>query len=283
VTTQTPPPVEVPTPVEVRDAWDAIADGFDRYTTPRTLAFGEHVLSRLPLRPGARVLDVGCGSGGLAIPAARMGAEVVAVDIAPTMIERLTARARAEGLSTLRARVGDGTALDLEDDSFDIAVSLNGVSLFPDLSGGLAELLRVTRAGGTVAIITFGPLPQVEFIAFFLGALRATVPDAVPTAAGPLPPFRLADPSVFERTLRTAGLRDVSVATVPWETSFASVDDLLDVVMTSNPIAGRLTGGLSDEQFDQVRQVLDGMLRERSGGLAGAVLRAQMRVGRGIV
>jgi ubiquinone/menaquinone biosynthesis C-methylase UbiE len=275
--------MQTPTPLQVRDAWDAIAAGFDQHVTALTIAFGENVLSRLPLRPGVRVLDVGCGSGGLSIPAASMGAAVIAVDIAPTMIERLTARAHAEGLSTLRARVGDGTALDLEDDSFDIAVSLNGVSLFPDLAGGLAEMVRVTRPGGEVAIMTFGPLPEVEFISYFLGALRATAPEAVPASAEPMLPFRLADASVFETALRTAGLRDVSVETVPWETPFESVDDLLDVVMASNPIAGQLTGGLSDEGFGQLRQVLDGMLRERSGGQAGAVLRAQMRIGRGTV
>jgi SAM-dependent methyltransferase len=274
---------QAPTTRQIGGAWDALADGFDRHVTPETMAFGERVLSRLPLRPGVRVLDVGCGSGGLSIPAARMGAEVVAIDIAPAMIDRLTARAWAEGLANLEARVGDGTALDLADDSFDLAVSLNGVSLFPDLAAGLAELIRVTVSGGEVAVITFGPLPEVEFISFFLGALRTVDPAETPTPSAPMPPFRLADTSVFDRTLRAAGLRDVSVETMPWETTFASVDGLLDVVMASNPIARQLTGGLSDEQFGQLRQVLDGMLRERCGGPAGAVLRSRMHVGRGTV
>jgi hypothetical protein len=141
----------------------------------------------------------------------------------------------------------------------------------------------VTRSGGEVAIITFGPLPEVEFIAFFLAALRTTAPAVVPASAAPMPPFRLADASVFDRTLRAAGLRDVSVEPVPWEMTFDSADDLLDVVMTSNPIAGQLAGGLTDAQSGQLRQVLDGMLREHSGGQAGTTLRAQMLIGRGTV
>lgn len=268
---------------QVRDAWDAVADRFDRHTTPHTLVLGEQVMSRFALGPGVRVLDVAAGSGALSIPAARTGAAVVAVDLAPTMVERLEQRARGEGLATLVARVGDGTALDLEDDSVDLTVSMNGISLFGDLPGGLREAIRVTRSGGEVAVVTFGPLPQVEFISFFLGALRAAAPGAVPRPDGPLPPFRLADPTVFASTLEEAGLRDVSIEPVTWETTFGSVDELLDMVMSGNPLAGQLAGGLSGDQRDQVRHVLDGMLRERSGGQAGATLDARLHVGRGTV
>jgi SAM-dependent methyltransferase len=272
-----------PTTIQIRDAWDAVADGFDRHVTPHTLALGEHIVSRLDVRPGLRFLDVGAGSGALSIPAARAGAEVVAIDLAPTMVERLAARARIEGLTTLRAEVGDGTSLDLESDAFDVAVSLNGVSLFPDLTGGLEEMVRVTRPGGQVAVGTFGPIPEVEFVAFFLGALRTVAPGQLPPSDEPLPPFRLADPETFRQVLEGVGLEKATVDVVTWETTFASVDHFLDVVMASNPIAGQLTARLATEQRDQVRQVLDGMLRERSGGQTGAVLRSQVNIGRGIV
>ncbi|MPZ87755.1 MAG: methyltransferase domain-containing protein [Nitriliruptorales bacterium] len=275
---------QAPTPSQVRDAWDAIADGFDRYATPQTMAFGEQVLSRLELGPGVRVLDVAAGTGGLSIPAARTGADVVAVDISPAMIEHLAARGRTEGLTGLEARVGDGEALDFDDATFDVAVSMNGVSLFPDIPGGLRELVRVTRPGGQVLVVTFGPMHKAEFIAFFLGAMQATVPGSVPPPTGPpMPPFRLADPTTLRRTLQEASLRDVRVETTTWETGFDSVDHLLDTVLTSNPIAGQLTAGLTHEQFGQVRQVLDGMLRERSGGDPGAVLSCEMRIGQGTV
>ncbi|MGI8876038.1 MAG: class I SAM-dependent methyltransferase [Egibacteraceae bacterium] len=274
---------QTPSITQVRDAWDAIADACDRHATPQTMAFGEQVLSRLELGRGVRVLDVAAGSGGLSIPAARTGADVVAVDIAPGMIDRLADRARAEGLTTLEARVGDGAALDFDDDTFDVAVSMNGVSLFPDLSRGLRELVRVIRPGGRVLIVAFGPVQHVEFVAFFLGALRATVPASLPPSNEPMPPFRLADPATFHRTLQEAGLRDVSVETATWEMEANSVDHLLDGVLSSNPIATQLTAGLTDEQFAQMRDVLDGMLRERSGGQPGAVLHAEMRIGHATV
>lgn len=274
---------QIPNPDQVRDAWDAVAEGFDQHMTPQALTIGEHLVSLLDIRPGLRVLDVGAGSGGLSIPAARTGADVVAVDIAPTMVERLAARAAAEGLTTLRAEVGDGTSLDLDDDSFDVASSVNGVSLFPDLVGGLDEMVRVTRESGQVVVATFGPIPKVEFVGFLLGALRAVAPDRLPPPDQPLPPFRLADPETLRQTLEGVGLDDVAVEFLTWETTFGSVDHFLAAVMSSNPIAGQLMARLTDEQSDQVVQVLDGMMRERSGGQAGAVLHSTINIGRGTV
>lgn len=270
-------------PAQAREAWDAIADGFDRCATPHTMAFGAKALSRVELRPGVRVLDVASGSGGLSIPAARTGADVLALDISPAMIERLRARAREEALTTLHADVRDCQTLAFGDGVFDVAVSMNGVSLFPDILGGLREMVRVTRPGGQVLVVVFGPLSRAEFIALPLVAMQAIVPGCVPRPGGPpMPPFRLSDPATLQRTLEDAGSSSVHVDTVPWTVTVDSVDDLLDLLLASNPIARQLTAGLTDEQFRRVRQLLDGMLRERSAGApGGAVLTSEMHVGQG--
>jgi ubiquinone/menaquinone biosynthesis C-methylase UbiE len=275
---------QVPNIEQIRGAWNSIAGGFDEFVTPKTLVLGEEVMRRLELRPGMRLLDVAAGSGGLSIPAARVGAEVVATDLAPAMIERLTARAHAEGLSTLRGRAMDGHALELDDDAFDVAVSLNGVSLFPDMARGLAELVRVTRPGGRVVIVAFGPINTIEFITFFTSAVQAAVPGAIPLPTDPPPlPFQAADPDVLRERLATAGLRDVRVDTITWETEFDSVQHLWRVFTASNPIGAQMVAGLSDEQRVEVTQVLEGMLRERSAGAPGAVLRAEVNIGIGTV
>lgn len=273
----------IPAAEQVRDVWDPLAARFDQFTTAEwSMPFGEQALRRVDLRAGTRFLDVACGSGALAIPAARRGADVVAVDIAPAMIERLAARARAEGLSNVEGRVMNGEALELPDDTFDVSASQNGVTLLPDLTGGLREMVRVTRPGGRVLIVTFGAPHKAEFLGFLLGALRASVPGFTPPPLDPLPPpFRLADPSRFGQELVSAGLTDIRVETVTWDMTFTSAGHFWDVVTSGKPIAVQLTAHLTVEQRADVRHVLDGMLRERSGGRPEAALCTEMNIGIG--
>jgi ubiquinone/menaquinone biosynthesis C-methylase UbiE len=276
-TTQT-----APTPEQIRAGWDRVAPGFDEHVTPPNIALGDELLRRHGVTAGTRVLDVAAGSGALAIPAARLGAQVVATDISPAMIERLATRARAEGLTNVEARVMDGHALDLADDTFDLAASQHGVSLFPDMARGLREMARVTRSGGRVLVVAFGPPPQAEFLTFFLAALRATVPGftGLPTDPPPLP-FQVADPDRFRAKLTGAGLTDVTVKPDVWDVPVRSAAHLWDVVISSNPIGAALVANLDDEQTAEARRVLDRMLRERSGGAPETVLHNAVNVGIG--
>lgn len=275
--------MQTPTTEQIRGAWDALAPRFDQFTTTEwTLPFGEQLIRRVDLRPGDRFLDVACGSGALAIPAARLGADVVAADIAPEMIERLRARTSAETLSSIEGKVMNGEALELPDDTFDVSASLNGVSLFPNVKGGLKEIVRVTRPGGKVMIATFGAPQKAEFLTLLMGALKAAVPGFTPLSMDPPPlPFQLADPGQFHQELAGAGLTDVQVESVTWEMAHASADRFWDVVTSGHPIVVQLTRDLTNEQRTEVKQVLDGMFRERSGGAPNALIHTEMNIGIG--
>jgi ubiquinone/menaquinone biosynthesis C-methylase UbiE len=264
---------------QTRNSWNNIAANYDAFVTPKNIVLAEDALRLAGLRPGMRFLDVAAGSGALSIPAARLGAQVLSVDFAPVMIERLNARAREEGLSGLEAYVMDGHALDLEDGTFDISGSQNGVSLFPDLPQGLREMVRVTKPGGRVLIVAFGSLRKAEFLGFFLGAIQAVAPGFTGLPMDPPPlPFQLADPEKLGQQMVNAGLTDVRVKTTIWHMEFQTGIEMWDVVTNSNPIGSMLVANLTDEHRTAAQQALDGMLRERSGGTGRAVLTNEVNV-----
>lgn len=264
---------------ETGNGWETIATAYDELVTPMSMAFAEDVLDRVGLRPGTRFLDVAAGSGALSIPAARLGAQVVATDIAPTLIARLNSRARHEKLSNLEGRVMDGHALELEDEAFDISGSQLGVTVFPDLKRGLSEMVRVTKPGGRVLIVALGHPQKAEFLGFFMGALQAVVPGFTGLPMDPPPPqFQVADPDVLRQRMTVAGLTDVQVETITWHMAFTSAAHFWDMVTNSNPIGAVLIADLTQEQRTEVLQVLEGMLRERSGGSGPAVLNTEVNI-----
>jgi len=191
-----------------RTSWDKLAAGYDEFVTPSHIDLGAHALRRAGLRAGMRFLDVAAGSGALSIPAARLGALVLSTDISPDMLAQLEARARKESL-TLETRVMDGHALELEDDSFDMAGSQFGVMLFPDMPRGISELARVTKPGGRVVLVAFGSPTKIEFFNCFVAAIQFCGPrlhgaaNGSSAAALPVAESRAGAPGVHQsRTQR---------------------------------------------------------------------------------
>jgi SAM-dependent methyltransferase len=133
-------------------------------------------VSRLGLAPRTRVLDVACGTGNLALPAARAGAAVTGVDIATNLLEQARSRAAAEGL-TARFDEGDAEKLPYPDASFDAVISMFGVMFAPRPELSAAELLRVCRSGGTIALANWTP-------GGFVGQMFRTIAGYVPPPAG---------------------------------------------------------------------------------------------------
>jgi SAM-dependent methyltransferase len=137
----------------LKDIWSAgDYDRFSRYMEGSARDFYE----RLNVSPGCQLLDVGCGSGQLALMASRDGAKVTGVDIAVNLVERARARARAEGLSA-RFEEADAEALPFEDAQFDVVVSLIGAMFAPAPERVAQELLRVCVPGGTIAMANWTP------------------------------------------------------------------------------------------------------------------------------
>lgn len=256
-----------------RDAWNRIAPGYDRTNTPTQMWLANEGLRRAGLRQGMSFLDVAAGSGSLSIPAAQLGAQVLATDQSPVMLELLQARSRKEALD-VEVRVMDGHALELADGRFDVAGSQFGVMLFPDMPKGIREMARVVNPGGRVLIHAYGDPHRIEFLGFFVGALQSVRPDFSGPPTDPVPlPFQLQDPNRLRAELVAAGLKHVEVETVTETTEFRTGAELWDWIVWSNPIVDMVLGCLSltPEELAVVRKTLDSMVCERGGGGAAGL------------
>ena len=162
-------------------------DRFSRYMESGAREFYE----RLDIAPGSQVLDVACGSGQLALMAAKDGMAVTGVDIAGNLVQRAQARAQAEGLK-VRFQEADAEALPFEDASFDVVVSLIGAMFAPRPELVVRELLRVCAPGGTIAMANWTPQG-------FIGQMFKTVSKFIAPSGMPSPVLWGDEPIVRER------------------------------------------------------------------------------------
>jgi ubiquinone/menaquinone biosynthesis C-methylase UbiE len=162
-------------------------DRFSRYMEGSAREFYE----RLDIAPGSQVLDVACGSGQLALMAAKDGMEVTGVDIAGNLVQRARARAQAEGLK-VRFQEADAEALPFDDASFDVVVSLIGAMFAPRPELVARELLRVCVPGGTIAMANWTPEG-------FIGRMFKTIAKFIAPSGMPSPVLWGDEPTVRER------------------------------------------------------------------------------------
>ncbi len=114
---------------------------------------GEALVGKLGITNGLDVLDLGCGDGTTAVPAAQLGADVLGVDIASNLVAAGNERAQALGLTNLRFQEGDATDLnELDDESFDLVVSIFGAMFAPKPFDVASEMVRVTKPGGRIVM-----------------------------------------------------------------------------------------------------------------------------------
>lgn len=199
---------------EKSETWDKAAEHYESTAHPFTARYAEFALSRVPLTPDSRVLDVAAGTGALALAAARRGAEVLATDFSPGMVARIA----AAGLANVEARVMDGQALDLPDGVFDAVFSIFGVIMFPDWRKGLAEMARVTRPGGLGVVATWQKRGAATFL--LLGEIREKLFPGRPGMAMPEGVQAMGNPTDFAAALVAAGYRDPRIETVVYDFDF---------------------------------------------------------------
>ena len=162
----------------------------------------EEFVSRLGIKPGERVLDVACGSGNVSIPAARAGAIVTGADIATNLLEQALDRAAAEGL-TIQFDEGDAENLPYNDASFDTVVTMYGAMFAPRPELVSAELVRVCRPGGRIAMANWTPEG-------FIGQMFKATGKHVPPPPTMPSPIKWGDEETVRERLRD-GISDLQL------------------------------------------------------------------------
>lgn len=163
-------------------------------------------VDRLDLKPGMKVLDVATGTGNLAIPAAKKGADVTGIDIAPNLIEQATERAKAEGVEA-KFEVGDAEALPYEDGEFDVVMTMFGAMFAPRPDVTASELIRVTKPGGLIAMANWTPEG-------FAGQMFKTNAKHVPPPPGMSSPVQWGSEDIVRERL-SDGISDLQLTRRP--------------------------------------------------------------------
>lgn len=164
---------------------------------------GEALIQSLGLRPGDKVLDLGCGDGTTALPAAKAGADVLGVDISRNLVAAGNRRAAAAGLTHCRFEQGDASALThLEDDHFDRVISIFGAMFAPRPFEVASEMVRVTRPGGRIAMGNWIP-NDPTLVAQILKICSAYSP---PPPEGFISPMTWGIPANVEERFGAAGI-----------------------------------------------------------------------------
>jgi ubiquinone/menaquinone biosynthesis C-methylase UbiE len=236
------------------------AGDFGRIATSYARGAGEFI-ARLQLKPGEKVLDVACGTGNLTLPAARAGALVTGIDIAPNLVTQARALAASEGLPAT-FDVGDAERMPYADASFATVVTMFGVMFAPRPERAAAELLRVTRPGGRIAMASWTPTG-------FIGQMFKATAGFVPPPAGLASPLLWGTETAVRERL---GAKATSVAferrLITFEFPFTPTEVVDAFQLWYGPTV-RAFAGLDDTNRRALRQALERLWAEHNEATDG--------------
>ncbi len=191
--------------------YNAAADKFDDPANSFWEQFGRKTIAQLKLNRGAHVLDVCCGTGASAIPAAEIvGPEgfVLGIDLAENLLKLAQTKVQNRSLTNIELRAADMLELDLPSGEFDAVVCVFGIFFVADMPAAVRELWRLVRPGGKLAITTWGPRFFEPATTAFWNSIREVRPDLY---KGFNPWDRITDPESLRAVLQEGGIDEVTV------------------------------------------------------------------------
>ena len=224
-----------PAKLKAQTAYNAASDHFDDEPLAFWARSGRRTVERLGLPTGAKVLDVGCGTGASAIPAAiAVGptGPVIGVDLADRLLDRAREKARRQGLSNVEFRQGDMEDLGYPDANFDAVISVFSVFFVPNMTKQVAELWRMVKPGGQLAITTWGPRALEPGATAFWAAVKEHAPPAL-HFGGFNPWDRVTTVEAVRELLIGAGVADPMVEAEASQQPLRTVNDWWTIVIGS--------------------------------------------------
>jgi ubiquinone/menaquinone biosynthesis C-methylase UbiE len=221
--------------------FEAPAEVYDRFVGRYSSALAHGMCTAAGIRPGQRVLDVGCGSGALLLALATLVGEANAVGVDPSEPFLEAARAKVPGA---RVVVGSAEALPFGDGEFDAALAQLVINFLDDPKAGVAEMARVTRPGGVVAACVWDYSGGMTLLRTFWESALAVDPEGAKARMEHQMPF--ARPEELEELWRS-GLTDVTVSPIDIEASYEDFDDLWTPFLGGVGPAGSYAASLEPE------------------------------------
>ena len=248
------------------EKWGAASKGYAEKVAPVLMRqFADPLIERLHVNQDATVLEVGAGSGILTEILFPQVKSILATDFAPGMIELLRNRLDVLGATNVQCEVMDGQALTLKDSSFDAGACSFALMLFPDRAKGFAELCRVVRPNGRVAISAWAGPDKFELFGLFLAAMRAAFPD-MPPPSSPPPVFSLSDPAEFTSQMEAGGFRHVEVECVARDLEVPDFEAMWSMLTAGAPPIQVLFDRIGPSGKERLRDQLQEIVEGRFGG-----------------
>jgi ubiquinone/menaquinone biosynthesis C-methylase UbiE len=227
--------------------WNAASEGYEKVVGPLTAQSAEATLDAAGVTPGCRVLDVCTGHGVLALAASKRAAKVSAIDLAEAMVA--AARRNAPAAECVQ---GDAQDLPYPDNTFDAVICGYGISHVPQANRALAEMRRVLRAGGRVAISVWEqPSPNNGF-GLVMGAVKAHGRLDALLPQGPAF-FQFGDQESLKATLARADFVDVNATAIPLVLPLDRATGLMDAVLKGTVRARALLLAQDDAALTAIR------------------------------